>query len=88
MFVLILKKNYDHKCRENWKWVKSGQNKMFCGEGQSIIFTFSNAELLVIEACSCGPVQSIRINSLNTFFKVKGHEVNRYKFIICHMDWL
>ena len=50
-------KNYDHKCRENWKWVKSGQNKMFCGQGQSVIFTFSNAELLVIEAC---------INSLNT----------------------
>ena len=36
---------------------------------------------------TCGSVQSIRINSLNTFFKVKGHGVNTYKIIICHMDW-
>ena len=34
-----------------------------------------------------GSVQLIRINSLNTFFKVKGHEVNTYKIIICHIDW-
>ena len=52
---------------------------MFCGQGQSIIFTFSKSELLHL---SCGPVQSITINSLNTFFKVKGHGVNRYKIII------
>ena len=55
---------------------------MFCGQGQSIIFTFSYAELLVIEACI------LAVDSLNTFFKVKGHGVNRYKMIICHMDWL
>ena len=63
---------------------------MFCGQGQSIIFTFSNAELLGHRGLhlSCGPVQPITIKSLNTFFKVKGHGVNRYKIIICHTDWL
>ena len=55
---------------------------MFCGQGQSIIFTFSYAELLVIESCI------LAVDSLNTFFKVKRHGVNRYKIIICHMDWL
>ena len=60
---------------------------MFCGQGQSIIFTFSNAELLGMEACLTLWACAIdNDNSLNTFFKVKGHGVNRYKIVICHMD--
>ena len=50
-YTYLKDKTKDHKCRENWKWVKSGQNKMFCDQGQCINFTFSNAELLVIEIC-------------------------------------
>ena len=59
---------------------------MFCEQGQGIIFTFSNAELWGHRGLhlTCGPVESITINSLNTFFKVKGHGVNKYKIIMSY----
>ena len=54
---------------------------MFCGQGQSIIFTFSNAELLVIEA----------IHNDKQFEHILQGQTSwseQTKIIICHMDWL
>ena len=61
---------------------------MFCGQGQSIIFTFSNASFYLNYShrglhLTFGPVNDEQI--LKTFFKVKDHGKTDFKIIIGHI---
>ena len=61
---------------------------MFCGQGQSMIFTFLNAELLVIYLhLTCGSVQIHNDKQFEHILQCQNHGVNRYKNTMYHMSY-